>query len=306
MPSGRLGGDVRTCMHAAVAEDVQDTKADQPTQRGCAAMTVRTTGYLTRDADRLWYECIGEGEPLVLCHGLGGNATVWWQQVPVFGERYRLILWDQRGFGRSTDTNGVAGPVTAADDLVALLDHLEIDRAHLVGQSMGGWAALGLAVASPGRARSLVLSSSTAGVPIPQLAAAGASAVGPPAAGEPSARAVGQHLAITPGLTARDPGRAYLYQSLGSFGDRPSDAVLAGRLRETKYPPQRLARLRCPALFLCGALDPVIPAPLTRAAAEMLGAPVTVWDDAGHSEYFENPDRWNAAVLAFLRQVPAD
>ena len=76
---------------------------------------------------------------MVLSRGSGGNHAVWYQQVP--SQKYRVVTWDQRGFGRSTDVNKHAGPGPAVEDLKTLLDHLGITRAHLVGQSMGGWAA---------------------------------------------------------------------------------------------------------------------------------------------------------------------
>ena len=87
------------------------------------------SGFLPRGADRLYYETAGEGEVVVLCHGYGGNHAVWFQQLPSLAERYRVVTWDQRGFGRSSDRTGSAGPDAAAADLAALLDHLGVPRA---------------------------------------------------------------------------------------------------------------------------------------------------------------------------------
>lgn len=256
----------------------------------------RTTGRLHRGPDTLWYETIGAGPALVFCHGLGGNAAIWYQQVPHFAQHYRVVLWDQRGFGRSSDTGDQTGPATARDDLAALLDHLEIERAHLVGQSMGGWAAMGLALQAPERVVSLVFSATTAGAPV-QTGAVGRGS-DRPASPTPS---LGQHPALTETLRHTDPPSAYLYQALGSFGHRRSDADISARLRDTVYPAGEIAALDRPALFLTGELDRVIPAGLVRAAAAQVpGAQVTCWPDSGHSAYFEQPDRWNAAVDEFL------
>ena len=71
----------------------------------------------------------------------------------MFARDYCVVTWDQRGFGLSTNRNGLANPRTATADLLAILDHLGVERAHVVGQSLGGWAALGLAIAHADRVR---------------------------------------------------------------------------------------------------------------------------------------------------------
>ncbi|XGU18479.1 alpha/beta fold hydrolase [Rhodococcus sp. 3Y1] len=130
-------------------------------------MISRTEGFITvADGEQVWYETAGEGPDLILTHGLGGNAAVWYQQVPYFAQHYRVISWDQRGFGRSTNENGNHGPVAAVSDLIEIMDLLAVDRAHVVGQSMGGWAALGTAIAVPDRVESVVLACTTGGIPV--------------------------------------------------------------------------------------------------------------------------------------------
>src|SRR5258708_37684567 len=81
---------------------------------------------------------------LVFAHGAGGNHLSWWQQVPHFMDRYTCLVFDHRGYGRSVDTADRPGGARFVDDLRALLDHLEIQSATLVAQSMGGWTSLGL------------------------------------------------------------------------------------------------------------------------------------------------------------------
>ena len=98
--------------------------------------------FMTKDGFRLYYEDTGGNAPAIMfLHGAGGNHLSWWQQVPVFGEEYRCVTVDQRGFGQSPDVSGGPGPAALATDAIALLDHLGIARAALVAQSMGGWAA---------------------------------------------------------------------------------------------------------------------------------------------------------------------
>ena len=114
------------------------------------------------NAARLYYEQHGSGRDLVFLHGAGGNHLSWWQQVAAFSERYRCTTFDARGWGRSQGDMAV-GRWALGTDFVALLDHLGIESAHIVAQSMGGRAVAGLARLAPRKARSLVLCGTTAG-----------------------------------------------------------------------------------------------------------------------------------------------
>lgn len=265
-------------------------------------MTIpRTETFLeVGDGDRVWVETAGSGPDLVLCHGLGGNAAVWYQQVAHFATSFRVITWDQRGFGRSSNSAGRHGPVTAAADLAAILDHFSVSRAHLVGQSMGGWAALGAALAEPTRVASLVLACTTAGVPVVRERADADSA----RTGAAPARPLGHHPALGSGLPDRDLARAYLYQALGTFGDRPPDGELIHMLAATNFDAESLGGLRVPILMVAGENDPLMTPALIREASTWLpGARVTEFPGVGHSPYFEDPKAWNAVVESFLADV---
>ncbi len=111
----------------------------------------------------LHYQVHGEGDPILFAHGAGGNLLSWWQQVAFFSRYYTCVTFDHRGFGRSIDL--ADGPLYAAfvDDLAGLMDHLDIDSAHLVAQSMGGRSALGVAAAYPRRVKSLVMADTHGG-----------------------------------------------------------------------------------------------------------------------------------------------
>lgn len=86
----------------------------------------------------LYYESHGSGDDtFVFAHGAGGNHLSWWRQAPVFAERGRVVTFDHRAFGQSTDRNGL-GAGAFVDDLEALLDSLGLDRVTLIAQSMGG------------------------------------------------------------------------------------------------------------------------------------------------------------------------
>ena len=105
----------------------------------------------------------GTGVPVVFVHAATGSSRVWEYQVPA-SAHYRVITYDRRGFGRSTPDPGGPQPGTGADDLLGLIDHLGIDRFHLVGTAAGGIVALDFAVSFPQRVRSLVVANSIGGV----------------------------------------------------------------------------------------------------------------------------------------------
>lgn len=266
----------------------------------------RRCGFVESGGERLYFECVGAGDPLVLCHGAGGNHAIWWQQVPVFARRFQVVSWDQRGFGRSSNRAGESGPTAAVQDLGAILDQLGIERMHLVGQSMGGWTALGFALARPERVRSLVLADTLGGISTPEverqqrelLSRAGANPLA-------AAAELGRHPAIDDALGERDPARAYLYQMLGAFGE-PDLARIAPRLFATRHAPEHVQRLRVPLLFVVGERDRLFPPELVRSVARLLpSARVTEIRSCGHSPYFEDPPAWNAAVEEFLDQAGA-
>ncbi|MET0840125.1 MAG: alpha/beta hydrolase [Marmoricola sp.] len=113
-----------------------------------------TTQQVRVGADALWVEDSGgDGPPLVLLHPGIADSRSWDRLVPLLAE-HRVIRFDRRGFGRSPVATEPFRPV---DDLVAVLDHLGVPTAHLVGNSMGGETALALAVTDPARVASLTL-----------------------------------------------------------------------------------------------------------------------------------------------------
>ncbi len=260
----------------------------------------RESGFLERDGERVYFECAGDGPPLVLTHGAGGNHAVWFQQVPHFVRTRRVVLWDQRGFGRSTARGGPNTPQRATADLAALLDHLGISRADVVGQSMGGWAALGLALTRPERVRSLVLADTPGGIDSPELRAAWTNVA---SGGGFSVPELGRHPAVAADFFERHPERAVLYQQLGAFGE-PRLADVLPSLIAARHDSAALASLRCPVLLIVGEVDGLFSPDLIAASAKQLPAVcrarVVVIRRAGHSPYFEEPAEWNRVVAEFI------
>src|SRR3954469_1310819 len=129
-------------------------------------------GQQARPDVRLYYtDSGGTGVPLVLMHAATGSTRSWEHQTPAFIKAgYRVIAFDRRGWGRTTvDPN--TPPGTAADDLIALMDSLHIDRFHLVGTAAGGFVTLDTALSFPSRLRSVVVANSIGGVTDPEFVA---------------------------------------------------------------------------------------------------------------------------------------
>lgn len=261
------------------------------------------TGFVDTGPERIYYESVGEGTALVLSHGLGGSHAVWYQQVPEFAPDYRVVTWDQRGFGRSTADSGRIGPGPATDDLERVLDFLGIERAHLVGQSLGGWCTMGLALRHPDRVCSVVLADSLGGIWTPEiilLIAEHGRAELPPNVPD-----LGVHPAVD-GLDRRDLTQAFLYQQLSSFFEPPDQAQIIGLMLQDPPDLDAVKAFERPLLFLHGSEDQLFPPESIRAAAKFVPhAELVEIEGSAHSPYFEDAPAWNAAVRNFLSSLPS-
>ena len=117
--------------------------------------------FLTTDDDvKLYYEETGSGTPVVFVHEFAGDYRSWELQIRYFARRYRCIVFNARGWPPSDVPGDVAAysQARARDDIKSVLDHLEIDKPHVVGLSMGGFATLHFGLSYPDRARSLLVS----------------------------------------------------------------------------------------------------------------------------------------------------
>ena len=113
----------------------------------------------TDDGVKLYYEETGSGRPILFIHEFSGDYRAWELQVRYFSRRYRCITFNARGYPPSDVPRNVEkySQRRAVDDAVNVLDHLKIDKAHIVGLSMGGFAALNYGIHYPGRALSLTV-----------------------------------------------------------------------------------------------------------------------------------------------------
>jgi 3-oxoadipate enol-lactonase len=251
---------------------------------------------------RIHYQVHGAGPALVLAHGAGGNRISWWQQVPHFARRHRVIAFDHRGFGASPCEADAFRPARFADDLAAVLDAERVARAALVCQSMGGWTGLPFALRQPERVACLVLCCTPGGLWNDAVAAA---------VRETQARIAAAQIDHTPALGAafarRHPELRHLYEQIGSLNAAELSWLARLFEPEARLQPAALAGYRVPTLVLAGSDDLLFPPEMMRAVArDIPGAELLVFEGAGHSTYFEMPQRFNAVVGDFVaRHLPA-
>lgn len=248
--------------------------------------------YFTSGRSQLYYEDIGEGPAVVLAHGVGGNHASWFNQVPTLAKRYRAIVIDHRAFGNSGDVEGV-GASAYVDDLARLFDHLKLDQAFLVAQSMGGGTCAGFTCRFPDRVSALVHCDSTAAADLPQPYADEMRAVNAANDGLSQAERV-----LGPVIRSADPERTFLYLQIASFNS-VTRKTLKGQT--PRWTPQTLADAKRPVLFVVGEHDVICPPRFIRLLHELVpGSRFEIIEGAGHSAYFEAPEAFNRLLLDYL------
>ena len=243
----------------------------------------------------LYYEVQGKGPAVVFCHGVGGNHMSWWQQMPVFAQRFTSIAIDHRGFaGSSVPADGPYAEVFA-DDLAGLLDHLGIAEAFLVGQSMGGRTVLNFARRYPNRVRAMVMAATMANIRTPELDQLRRKV----REGQPKDRL---RLALSEQFWNDRPQLGYLYKLIRDRNQqRPREFLW--RDNTPGCPGEQVALVETPVLYIVGGEDRIAPPPVVRKAFDLF--PNARWQEfpgAGHSTYFEQPQAFNETVLEFFER----
>lgn len=241
----------------------------------------------------------GEGPPLLMLHGLGGDGRLWREQVVPLGEYYRLTAVDLRGFGgsdkpRDPDAYGIPA---LTRDVAGVADALGLGPVHVLGTSMGGFIAQTLALSRPELCRSLVLCHTAARMSIPaDILAARVEALG-----RLSMREYAQMLAaqaLAPGSVERLEGE--IVEVIAGNDKWVYTQVLTEALAAFDL-GERVADIAVPTLVLVGESDRVIPPQHGRGLAERIPrAQLVTIRDSGHLSYLEQPAAFNRAVLDFL------
>jgi len=252
----------------------------------------------------IYYEVHGDGDPLVLIQCLGGNSVDWQFQTPVFAERYRVVIFDNRGSGRSEAPPPRYSVVEMADDALALMDVLGIERAHILGLSLGGFIAQELALRSPQRVDRLVLAATAARLPAL------------------SRHALRVWLRMAEERVSEETRFLEMFSWLFSsrlLEDESQVATMLGFFVQNPYPQlpegysgqiaaclahdtrHRIKAIAAPTLVMAAGEDILVPV----AAAEELAsgiprARLAVIPGGGHAFGGELPDQFNRAVLEFL------
>lgn len=215
---------------------------------------------------------------LILLHGNGEDHTYFVKQIPAFSPHFRLVLMDTRGQGQSTGGDGELNFSVFAADLLALMDHLQIAKAHLLGFSDGGNLALTFALAHPERVQSLILNGANL---------------------EPGGVKLSTQLPIVLGY-----GCCRLLSPF-SRKARQNGAVLGLMVNHPHIPPQALAVLTMPALVIVGERDMIRDRHSQLIARSLPNAQFVRIPDGDHFCAAKCPEVFNHAVLSFLQNLPA-
>jgi 3-oxoadipate enol-lactonase len=251
------------------------------------------------------YDVAGSGPALLLLHAGLGDRRMWDDQIPAFAEHFTVIRYDARGFG---ETIMPAAPFSAHKDAIGLLDQLGIDRAHLVGVSMGSQAAIEAAVAAPERVSALVAVAARTGTPVSPTLRAGWDHVNELEEAGDIAGAVEYELRMW--VDGPDRGPDAVDPEMRERVREMNAALFARDDHEGEEialdPPaaERLAEITAPTLIVYGDRDVIdvreAAAPL---AAAIPGARLEVIPDTAHLPQMERPERFNQIVLEFLSGV---
>jgi pimeloyl-ACP methyl ester carboxylesterase len=259
----------------------------------------------------IYYESTGQGDPLVFSHEFGGNVRSWDAQVRHFARWYRCIVYAHRGFPPSsvpTDPGAYSQDILI-EDLRALLGHLDIASAHLVGLSLGGNVVLNLALRHPELCRSIVLAGTGSGSVDPAQFAAdmAANAALLDSAGM---SVFVERYAIGPArvqLRRKDPiGFAEFESAFRGHAARGSSLTIRGVMveRPTIYAlKEQLNRLRVPALIVVGDEDEPCLDLAIFMKRQIPSSGLVVMPQTGHTLNLEEPALFDQTVLDFLRAV---
>lgn len=253
----------------------------------------------------LHYEISGAGDPLLLIMGTSGSIPLWGEVVPRFAERYRVIAFDNRGLGGSERGEGEITVASMAEDASALLDSLDVPRAHVLGWSLGSAVAQELALAHPEQVASAVMFATWARCDGFQRSVLTALRL-PYAIGDMEAALVTAGLAFSPQLLDHPDFQAMLEPMLPAFPRNAEQMQVTTEQWDADLAHDtldRLGRITAPTLVLVGEQDLLTPPWQARVVADAIpGARFELVTGPGssHGMHIERPDDVVRVVTDFL------
>jgi pimeloyl-ACP methyl ester carboxylesterase len=258
-----------------------------------------------RTGVRLQVSSIGAGDPLVLVCGTGLDHRIWAPLVPALAERYRVITYNYRGIGDSERGQGAITVASLAEDLDSLMDALDVERAHLLGWSLGGAVSQELALSRPSRVASLVLAFTWARTTTFQASLFTVLAH-PWRTGDRAAGLAGLGLAFSPELLDSEQFGPLMAKFEPLFPTAPSQIAAAVEQWDADLAHDllnRLPQITSPTLVISGEQDLLTPAAQGRVVAgaipdaryELLTGP-----GSSHAALLERPQEVAGLVLEFL------
>jgi len=252
----------------------------------------------------MYYEIIGQGEPLVMIRGVGSNVDHWYEQIPVLSKKYQLLVFDNRGIARSSDPGGSFSNRDMAADTVALMEAVGIKKAHLLGYSMGGMIAQEIALAYPEKVNGLILVATDCGISLrikakPEFSRLFSEMIRL-GTNEAKKAAAGCLFAKQTFETRPDIIERYAEVSMRF----PASQKILGRqwAAITQHDAcDRLPNISAPTLAITGSEDELIPPENTTVMAERIPVAQMIFiDGGGHLFLIEQPEAFNEAVIGFL------
>ena len=255
------------------------------------------------NGQRLYYEIDGEGEPLLLVHGLATDRLGWMLQLPAWSEHFRTVSFDNRDVGQSSYADGPYEITDMAADALALADELELNSFHLVGVSMGGAISQEMALAAPDRVRSLTLCVTWGGS---GPWGAELSRVWGPAARRASREERIDELMLRCFSEQFYENAEQVQFVRGMMLQNPHFQEVEGFVRQLEASGRhetrdRLGSLSMPVHVVGAEHDVLVPVWKSRELAELIdGARLSIVEGAAHGLNVERAEDFNRVVLEFL------
>ena len=283
--------------HAANTKSVTPVVAAAPSQNTSAPVAKEAVIFGTK----IHYLEAGSGPTVILLHGLGGNSQNWALNIAPLAQKFRVIVPDQIGFGKSDKPFMNYRIGTYVDYLDQLCKQLKIERASLVGSSMGGWVAAAFTIAFPERVERLVLVDAAGYAPPANFDYRTLSEL------NPSTRQVMKRVAALVFYNKMFLADAFIDQALAariSAGDGYTIQALTESItRGEDFIDKGVKSIKQPTLVVWGRQDGLTPlSEGERFKKDIPNSTLLVMEECGHVPQFEKAAEFNAAVVKFLQE----